>query len=434
MSLGPVVAKAKKLAIPSKAEQASIDSAVKLVLASVTKEIKRQRLAAKIKVGGSAAKGTWLPGLSDIDFFIIFDYNKFYRFDKKISDHAEKVLKKVFPIQRVRGSRDYFAVKYKKYDLEFVPVLDISKKQKAMNVTDFSPLHVNWVLKKAKNKDQVRVTKQFLKAAGVYGAESYISGLSGHVVDVLVAHYKTFDSFLRRVSKWPDFVVLDPAKHYRGKKEILQELNPSKTTGPLILVDPIEPGRNAAAALGKEKFNLLITVCKKFLSKPSIEFFKEKFITVKDLAGKKRARTLVVFTSSLGRGKIDVMGAKKKKIFETLQKSFAEEDFIPTEANWQFQSKQVSMVPAERVQLGNNKALFWFYFSPKALSKTRSHMGPPLSVGKKHLDGFKKAWKGNKITIKKKRYVVEVKRKHVKPQGLAKALAKEFKLTLVYSG
>jgi hypothetical protein len=78
--------------------------------------------------------------------------------------------------------------------------------------------------------------------------------------------------------------------------------------------------------------------------------------------------------------------------------------------------------------------LFWFYFDSKQLSAKRLHLGSPIKLAKEHILGFKKAWKGHKITVKNKRYVVELKRKYLKPKDLAKMLAKEFKLKLIHTG
>jgi tRNA nucleotidyltransferase (CCA-adding enzyme) len=143
-----VLEEAKKLATPSKAEEAKVNSAVKDVISKITKELTKQNLKAKVVVGGSVAKGTWLPGISDIDFFLVFDYDDFSDRSAEISNFAEKVLKKVLRnLQRLHGSRDYFAVKHENYNLEVVPVLDISNGQQARNITDYSPLHVKYVAK-----------------------------------------------------------------------------------------------------------------------------------------------------------------------------------------------------------------------------------------------------------------------------------------------
>jgi len=417
MAISSILKEARKLAVPSAKEEIRVNFLVKEILKKINSELAKQKLGARIIVGGSVAKGTWLPGISDIDFFIIFNYDRFADRSTELSDFAESALKKVFTnLRRLHGSRDYFSTRHKNYSLEFVPVLDISRGQQAKNITDFSPLHIDWILKKAKKKDDIRIAKQFMKSANVYGAESYIAGFSGHVADLLVAYYGTFEKFIRNVAGWPDKVIIDLSGKYKNKKEILQTLNPSKKTGPLILIDPIEPKRNAAAALGEEKFVLLRKACKAFIKKPAAEFFREKHITTEHLIAKKGKRCLIAFEIKAPKNKPDIAGAMMKSIFEKLQASFLENDFGILEMGWHF----------------NTTTRFWFYFDGKALPARKLHLGPPANLAKEHIAGFKKRWKGHKISIKNKRYVVELKRKYNKPKDFARELAKEFKLKLIH--
>ena len=46
------------------------------------------------------------------------------------------------------------------------------------------------------------------------------------------------------------------------------ELNKSKQQGPLIVIDPVQKDRNAAAALNHEKFEIIKKTAKQFLKKP----------------------------------------------------------------------------------------------------------------------------------------------------------------------
>jgi hypothetical protein len=100
-----------------------------------------------------------------------------------------------------------------------------------------------------------------------------------------------------------------------------------------------------------------------------------------------------------------------------LQKSFLENDFKILELGWHF----------------TTTTRFWFYFDKKPLSAKKLHFGPPVKLAKEHIIGFKKAWKSHKISIRDKRYVVELKRKFTNPKDFAKRLAKEFKLKLIHN-
>ena len=202
---------------PSKEEEKEANQIVKKTLSVINKVSK-----GKATVGGSGAKGTWLSGTKEIDIFV--KYNLKYK-DKDISKILEKELKKKFKISKLHGSRDYFQIKNNGYVFEIVPVLDIKKVKDAVNITDVSPFHALWVKKHKKYTDDIRLVKQFAKACKVYGAESYLRGFSGYVLEILVIYYKGFNNLVRNVTKWKAKVVIDPEKLLKNP---LKELNESK--------------------------------------------------------------------------------------------------------------------------------------------------------------------------------------------------------------
>ena len=391
-----------------------MNAVISEVVTKVNKEVKLQKLNAKLQAGGSAAKGTWLPGLSDIDFFLLFDYDEFSEKSSEISSYAERILKKVFKITKLHGSRDYFSIKYENCNLEIVPVLDISEEQEAKNITDFSPLHVNWfnalARKNPKLRTEVRLAKQFFKVAGVYGAESYIRGLSGHTIEILIAYYGSFTNLVKAVAKWKFQEVIDVKKYYKNTRQVFEKLNKSKLNSAIILVDPIEKNRNAAAAFEKDKFMLAKEVCHKFLDKSSIEFFKEKEISVEQLKKKKQDLKLIIVNTKAKKGKPDVIGAKLRKEFEQLGKALAENDFVVQDSGW---------------HIHGNGAMFWFYLDPTPLSAKKQHAGPPVKL-KEFAKAFRKKWKSAKI--KDGRLVAEIKRKYTTPEQLMKYLKTNFKV------
>jgi tRNA nucleotidyltransferase (CCA-adding enzyme) len=237
---------------------------------STIKKINSVLKNARCVAGGSLAKKTNLRNDFDIDLFARFDYSLR---KKDLSNLLEKALKKVFKkVERVHGSRDYFQVK-NKITFEIVPVLNIKSYKKAENVTDMSPFHVEYVNKKLNSKlrNEIRLAKQFCKSIRVYGAESYIQGFSGHVLDLLILYYGSFVQLLEQASVWGNRVIIDVDKKL---KDPMKELNESKTVSPLIVVDPIQPDRNAAAALSQEKFELFKKKSREFLQKPSEKYFK----------------------------------------------------------------------------------------------------------------------------------------------------------------
>ena len=173
---------------PNKEEEKEVSGRINSFLKQVNTGLK----GAKAILGGSGSKGTWLKDAHDADIFVQFNYDQFKDKSDQLSDILEKHLKKKFKIIRLHGSRDYFQVKEKNalnsensgntggvFTFEIVPVLKISKAEQALNITDVSLLHSVWVNKHKKYADDIRLMKQFCKAQGVYGAESYLKGFSG---------------------------------------------------------------------------------------------------------------------------------------------------------------------------------------------------------------------------------------------------------------
>ena len=197
---------AKKLSIPTEAEEKKVNELIKEISLKINNQLKKLKISAKLIVGGSIAKGTWLPGISDIDFFLQFDYNKYKNKSAELDNITGKILKKCFNINRLHGSRDYFSFKKKGFNIEMVPVLNIKNPKQAKNITDFSPLHVSWMKKQIKKKpeliSEIRVAKQFFKANKLYGAESYIQGFSAHVIEILVVYHSSFQKLIKAICKW----------------------------------------------------------------------------------------------------------------------------------------------------------------------------------------------------------------------------------------
>ena len=371
------------------------------VLDSINSEIKKKNINAKAVLGGSIAKGTFLKDDYDCDIFVKFnlDYKK-----KDISDLLEKVLK-IFPkVNRIHGSRDYFQFSMRNIMFEAVPVLDIKKAGQAINITDCSPLHVKWV-KDNLNKDladEIRLAKAFCKACNVYGAESYLRGFSGHVLDILTIHYKGFIPLLKNAIKWKKQEVIDFNNYYDGSA--LERLNKSKL-GPLIVIDPIQPERNAAAVLSKENFLLFKKFASDFLKKSSKKFFEKKEITTKELKEKSKGKKLVLLDIKALDGKEDVVGSKLLKAFNYINKKLVLNGFTVYEKAWKWDKKK--------------KALFWFILKDEALSEFFKRVGPPVK-NKENVNAFMK--KHKKTFIQGKRICADVKREFRKPGELIKAL------------
>jgi tRNA nucleotidyltransferase (CCA-adding enzyme) len=331
---------------------------------------------AKAILGGSGAKDTWLSGSHDIDIFVQFDYKKYNDSSSTLADILEEKLKKISPkLKRLHGSRDYFQTIHQGYLFEIVPILKISQSSQSINITDISPLHAQWVKKSPKKlRNEIRLTKQFAKASNCYGAESYISGFSGYVLEIMTIYYGSFEKFLQAALKWESKDVIDVNKYYI-KNEVFKKINASKLHSPLIVVDPVDKTRNAAAALSIEKFLLFKKKVREFTKNPALKSFEKEKLSFKNLE-KQTLHNLVYLEASPLTGKEDVVGNKLLKTFQHLKKKLMY--FKIREANWDWDRK--------------NKAIFYFILEKRQIPPFFVRAGPPLKL-EKYVEEFKKKHK-----------------------------------------
>lgn len=378
------------------------------ILRKLNHELKSANARASIQ--GSFKKHTQLRHVFDIDIFVSFNYKKYAKNDSIISNILEKKLKKLFSkIERLHGSRDYFQVKRGQYTFEIVPILAITSSRHAKNITDVSPLHAKWVAKNSKGKgEDIRLAKAFLKAQGIYGAESYMRGFSGYSAEVLTIYYGSFTKLLKAASKWEGKVVIDPEKAYRHESPLLK-LNQSKTVSPLVIVDPVQPERNVTAALNQETFIKFIDASSKFLKNPSREFFIKKISTKEDLISKKPKNCmLLVVEAEPHPGKHDVIGAAILRKYELLKKTLSENSFLPKESSWFWEKGE--------------KGVIWFFISAKLPEKTEIRRGPSVK-DEIHAERFRK--KHQKSFVKKGRLYAKVTRKFTNPKALVSFMSKQ---------
>lgn len=374
-------------------DENSVAKAMKFV-DLLKKAIRKQKINADVVIGGSLAKGTQIRENFDVDIFVKFDKTE----KKNISDLLEKIIKSLkVKYDRVHGSRDYFHVK-KELFYEIVPVLNVDSWKDAENVSDMSPLHVEYFVKKSKNqkniRNEIRITKKFMKSARVYGAESYIRGFSGHVVDILIMYHGSFQKLVEKASKWKERTIIDIEKHHKFP---MMSLNQSKLQSPLVVVDPIQVDRNASAAVSEENYKIFIKTCKAFLKKPSKNFFEEKpFSEVIEDAKKKLEKKAKFHEINLIplKEKEDVAGSKVLKIKEFLEKELEKQEFKVYWCDWEFNEKE---------------SIIAFAIDKKILSEIKINKGPAVDM-KEHTKVFKKKYKS---TYEEKGIIyAKVKRKY----------------------
>lgn len=258
-----VLTQAKKIAIPSKKLQKEKTEIAKLAYSLVGKQVSKHPEVTSIEFGGSYAKGTWLPSKADIDIFIKFKKSttekKFVEVSKKIGFES---LRKFNPYVRY-SEHPYVEAKIKGTKVNVVPCYDVIRGN-WQSAADRSPFHTKFMLESLTGtmKDEVRLLKNFLVNNEIYGAEIAKQGISGYVTEVLVLNFGSFQDVISTVAKLKQNQII-------GKPT-------KKFDTPIVIIDPIDSNRNLGAAISIENVGKFVLVCRAFMKKPSISFFKPK--------------------------------------------------------------------------------------------------------------------------------------------------------------
>lgn len=392
---------------PSKLERDKSSLVASSVSMRLNESIRQLGVKAVVSVCGSYAKGTFLRGSHDIDFFIRFN-------SESDTVLLRDVVLSVFPnADAVKGSRDYFKVFFDGFTLEFIPVLLIDKPMLALNSMDASFFHVGYVNSRINDslRSEVLLLKQFLKAAGVYGAESYIRGFSGYIVELLIIHFKGFINFLKFLDSNPIDLFIDDEKFYDSPSKAFSALRIDSNLTPVVIVDPMMPTRNAAAGLSRDSFSKFILQARLFLKKPSKSFFVVKERSVDSLVNLSRERGHSLYTHKfVVSGNIDVFFSKLGKALGKVADVLNRDGFTVFDFGF---------IPDGTV---------FFELECDILPLTKRVLGPPVSIDSSNLSLFldKKAVYGPYVF--EGRVCFDVAREYTRAKPLLLKLLREIKL------
>jgi len=390
MNINQILKKQIELIKPSKDTLKGIKKTSDEFCNKLKEKLRKNKIKADVFIGGSLAKKTIVKKKRyDVDIFVRFDRK--YR-DEEISKLLGRIVGK--NAKKIHGSRDYYQQVLNGIIMEIIPVIKIKKQQEALNITDLSYFHVNYINKIInKNKklaDEIILAKTFSHAQNCYGAESYIHGFSGYSLELLICYYGSFLKFIKEIANnnSKEKIIINDAKFYKNNNEILRELNKSKIQSPIILIDPTFKERNALAGLSNETFEKFRKACRKFLKNPNNEFFIQK--NLREELSKRYKEELKIIEVKTSKQAGDIAGSKSKKFFE----------FLALRLEKEFDVK------LKEFEYNDNENLAWFYF---VLTKKKDEIIKGPSVEDVHnLTRFKKVHKNAFI----KEHIAYAKVKH----------------------
>ncbi len=266
-----IEARVLERARPSRVQLAILDRFYRILEARLRMCLNQWGLEGVVEAEGSYAKGTLLSDKWELDVFVLIKAGKDW-----IRANARRMLESCLadmPHIAKYSEHPYITVSLMGLEADIVParLLDRPDTRDVMGV-ERTPFHTRYVRDEiARNPclaDDVRLMKSFLKGIRVYGAETARGGFSGYLAEVLTIAYGGFKGALREIASWRPPVYLDP-----GGWGTLDEVRRRYRDSLLVVVDPVDPYRNVAAAVRGESLYTLILAARLYHESPSRLFF-----------------------------------------------------------------------------------------------------------------------------------------------------------------
>ncbi len=383
---------------PSEEERKQLNEAAKKILEAAERIGKAY--AMKPMLCGSVAKDTWLAP-PEIDLFMLFGENLPR---KKLEEYGLQAAKDIFEALGGKWRAAYSEHPYltglvrieeKTYMMDVVPAYETS----AINIksaVDRTPHHVNFVLKsidyKKGQQDEVRLLKKFAAARGCYGADLAVQGFSGYLCELLIIKFGTFLSVMENAAKWQAGVVIN---HLGRKAE--EEF---KAEGePLIVIDPVDPKRNVAAAVSVETFYRFVKACGEFERTAGIGLFEKdvsKPYSVEEAKEIIESRGTKFYAIKFQNPQVqpDIYHSQMRKALHRIEEFLRKEGFSLIGKDYYEGFETVILLEAET----------W------VLPRIAKNTGP--SVFSRHAKSFLEHYRGRRVYIENGNWVAILEREH----------------------
>jgi len=409
--IDPICREALRKAIPSDEEKRETILFSASLIEKVRKELHESGIEAEVQVQGSIAKDTWLAGEKDIDMFMLLPKTSTREDFPKVLNAVKRVARENW--LEAYAEHPYVEAKIDGYTIDFVPSFKIEKAEDAKSSVDRTPLHTQYVQMHLdeKIKNEVRLLKRFMHGTGTYGAEIKVGGFSGYLCEALILYYGSFYETLMAASMWRRKEVVDIKGYYKGTEDEARKIFQDN----LIVVDPVDRGRNIASAVRETKLNEFIAAARGFLESPDLKFFYPSDIgplSIKELLRtmSRRGSTLVFLRFGTTKSVPDILWGQIYKSLKALKNLIERHDFAVIRYSVWSDEEATN--------------IFLFELDSRFLPAVKRHLGPPLEKKEdcekflsKHLKAEERMsgpyMEGN-------RWIIETKRTHTDVVSLLK--------------
>ncbi len=353
-------------------------------------------------VVGSIARHTWIRGDRDLDVFMLFDPD--------LSRDALETQGLALARSIAAVFTDKFHEKYAEHpyinanidgvDVDLVPCYNVESATNIQSAVDRTPFHTRYITDRINGLiDDVLLLKQFAKAGGIYGSDQMTEGFSGYLCELLVLHYGGFTPLIQAAASWRPGIIIDLENH--AKKNFGE---------PLIVIDPVDPKRNVAAAVSLDRMAGFVELARGYSEKPVTEFFlhpMERCILKKELAARIAQRKTFVFTVTFTTPQYipEIVVPQLKRSVSAIRELLERNGFPVNHASYDMQSEEC-MILLELLA--------------GELPAIRRHLGPPL-WNRSNADKFREKHLVELQSgpfIEDGRYVMEVPREYQTAKSL----------------
>ncbi|NVM16182.1 MAG: hypothetical protein HWN80_00595 [Candidatus Lokiarchaeota archaeon] len=259
--------------------------------------------------GSTGIKQTQLKNDFDIDLFVGLNYELYKpKYDglskNKLKKESKKdfrslctnwiikslTLKEFHHPRLLYAEHPYVTVDYivKNYTIKIDIVLffdlelDYIMNYGPITAVDRSPWHGRFVKENLsqKQKNDVRILKQFFKANHCYGDKSAVGkvGFIGYSAELLIHHYENLQNLFSNFAKLKNNPIDFNNRPINELKKIQHFQNDY-----IIITDPVDKNRNVASAISEKAYKYCKQRIKEFLENPDKEYFLIEIIPEIDL-------------------------------------------------------------------------------------------------------------------------------------------------------
>lgn len=315
---------------------------------------------ARAMMVGSVARDTFIRGDRDLDVFMLFDPSiSREELEEKGLALARTVAEAFGASCREKyAEHPYINATIDALDVDLVPCYAVLRATEIKSAVDRTPFHTRYILQHIGDLgDEVLLLKQFTKTGGVYGSDHMTEGFSGYLCELLVIYYGGFRGVLEAAAGWRAGVVIDIEGH--GSRAFEE---------PLVVVDPVDPERNVAAALSLTRMSEFVELARGYLATPSEAFFipppscpftEDAFRRTIDGRGAK----LISLTFATPPYTADTVVPQLRKSAESVRELLERSEF-----------------PVNRfdVCMQEERSMLLFELMTDTLPAVRRHLGPPV--------------------------------------------------------